>query len=123
MSFKLLKVGRARVLTRRIGRAALVAAAICVATAPSPSWAATAPDLVTNEALFWLDASTLDAAAGTELDSWADARGGGEVHPEGGYHGTPARTQGLHANCQVETASVSKRLRDTADANEGNVLY
>ena len=41
-----------------------------------PSWAATAPDLVTNEALFWLDASALDAAAGTELDSWADARGG-----------------------------------------------
>ena len=38
MSFKLLEIGRARVLTRRIGRAALVAAAVCVATAPSPSW-------------------------------------------------------------------------------------
>ena len=64
----------------RIGRAAaLVAAAICVATAPSPSLAATAPDFVTNEALFWLDASALDAAAGTELDSWADVRGGS--HP------------------------------------------
>ncbi len=31
MSFKLLRTGRARVLTRRIGRAALVAAAICAA--------------------------------------------------------------------------------------------
>ena len=40
MAFKLLKNGRARVLTRRNGRAALVAAAICVATAPSPSYAA-----------------------------------------------------------------------------------
>ena len=40
MSFKT-RIGRARVLTRRIGRAALVAAAICVATAPSPSLAAT----------------------------------------------------------------------------------
>ena len=40
-SFKLLEAGRARVLTRRIGRAALVAAAICVATAPSPSYADT----------------------------------------------------------------------------------
>ena len=39
MSFKLLEIGRARVLTRRIGRAALVAAAMCVATAPSPSYA------------------------------------------------------------------------------------
>ena len=41
MSFKLLKVGRARVLTRRIGRAALVAAVICVATASTPSYADT----------------------------------------------------------------------------------
>ena len=52
---------------------------VCAATAPSPSWAATAPDFVTNEALFWLDASALDAVAGTELDSWADVRGGS--HP------------------------------------------
>ena len=39
MSRKLLKIVRAREVTRRIGRSALVAAAICAATAPSPSWA------------------------------------------------------------------------------------
>ena len=51
-------------------------AAICVA-AVVPSYAETiVPDLVTNEALFWFDASTLSAAAGTEIDSWADVRGG-----------------------------------------------
>ncbi|MBQ4198729.1 MAG: hypothetical protein II649_02485 [Kiritimatiellae bacterium] len=48
---------------------------VCAATAPSPSMAAAAPDLVTNEAVLWLDAATLGAEAGTELDSWADARG------------------------------------------------
>ena len=36
-------------------------------------------DMITSEAVFWFDASTLTAAAGTELDSWADVRGGS--HP------------------------------------------
>ena len=54
-------------------------AAICVAMVSAPSWAATAPSLVTNEALFWFDASALTETAGTELDSWADVRGGS--HP------------------------------------------
>ena len=48
--------------------------AICIATT---TWAdVTAPGLVTSEAVFWLDASTLTETAGTEIDSWADARGG-----------------------------------------------
>ena len=37
---------------------------------------AAAPALVTDEADFWFDASTLEQAAGTELDTWADVRGG-----------------------------------------------
>ena len=54
-------------------------AAICVA-AVVPSYAETiVPDLVTNEALFWFDASALTETTGTELDSWADVRGGS--HP------------------------------------------
>ena len=57
---------------------AALAAAMCAAVLPSFA-DATAPDLVTSEALFWLDASTLSAAAGTEIDSWADVRGGS--HP------------------------------------------
>ena len=40
MSFKT-KIGKNALRRVLIGRAALVAAAICVATAPSPSWAAT----------------------------------------------------------------------------------
>lgn len=39
MSFKFLEIGRAALRRVRIGRAALVAAAVCVATAPLPSWA------------------------------------------------------------------------------------
>ena len=39
MSFKLLKIGMDALRRARIGRAALVAAALCVATAPSPSYA------------------------------------------------------------------------------------
>jgi len=39
MSFKLLEVGRDAFRRVHIGRAALVAVAVCVATAPSPSWA------------------------------------------------------------------------------------
>ena len=41
--------------------------------------AATAPGFVTSDAVFWLDASALTETAGTELDSWADVRGGS--HP------------------------------------------
>lgn len=54
----------------------LVTSVLCVTAASSPSWAATAPDFVTSEAVFWLDASTLTETAGTELNSWADVRGG-----------------------------------------------
>ena len=54
-----------------------IVAALCVTTI---AWAdVTAPGLVTNEALFWFDASALTETAGTELDSWADVRGGS--HP------------------------------------------
>ena len=48
-------------------------AAACLAASLAQAKVA-APGFVADEALFWLDASTLDAAAGTELDSWADAR-------------------------------------------------
>ena len=50
-----------------------ITAAICAAAAMADT---VAPGFVTDEAVFWLDASALDAAAGTELDSWADVRGG-----------------------------------------------
>ena len=43
------------------------------------AYAATAPGFVTSDAVFWLDASALTETAGTELDSWADVRGGS--HP------------------------------------------
>jgi len=39
--------------------------------------AVTVPETVTKESALWLDASTLTQAAGTQLDSWADARGAG----------------------------------------------
>ena len=45
---------------------------LCTAAA----YAATAPGFVTSDAVFWLDASALTETAGTELDSWADVRGG-----------------------------------------------
>ena len=58
-------------------RLLMVFAAICVA---ATTWAdVTAPGFVSNEALFWFDASVLTETAGTELDSWADVRGGS--HP------------------------------------------
>jgi len=111
MSFRLLKIvrarevtrriGRARVLTRRIGRAALVAAAICVVTAPSPSLAATAPDFVTNEALFWLDASTLPQLPGQDVTSWPDVRG--EGHPVA----TTCRT--VNPKMAITSGSVQKK--------------
>ena len=69
--------GRVAHLTARASAAAVVAIALCVAVVHTPSFAdVVVPDLVTSEALFWFDASTLEAAAGTELDSWADVRGG-----------------------------------------------
>ncbi len=38
---------------------------------------AAAPEIVNKEATFWLDASTLEQAAGTEISTWADVRGEG----------------------------------------------
>ena len=59
-----------------LGGYSILAAAICVATV-LPSYAdTTAPDFVTSEAVFWLDASALTETASTQLDSWADVRGG-----------------------------------------------
>ena len=55
---------------------ALAAVVAASAMAALPSQAATAPDFVTSEAVFWLDASTLSETVGTELNSWADVRGG-----------------------------------------------
>ena len=63
MSFKLLKIGRAVLRRVRIGRAALAAAAVCVATAPSPSFAA-------NQ--YWVGG----ANGLWSGDNWADAAGG-----------------------------------------------
>ena len=58
--------------------AASFAAAICVATAPSPSFAGTEPPaFVTSDATFWLDASTLTQLPGQEVSTWADVRGSG----------------------------------------------
>ena len=74
--FSVLRIGRATSHRGRIVRLAFVVTALCAASV----WAdASAPDFVTDEAVFWLDASTLNAAAGTELNSWADVRGGS--HP------------------------------------------
>ena len=67
--------GIGRAVPRR-GLMALVVAALCAASVRAD---ATAPDFVTNEALFWFDASALTETAGTQLDSWADVRGGS--HP------------------------------------------
>ena len=63
MSFKLLKIGRAALRRVRIGRAALAAAAVCVATAPAPSFAA-------NQ--YWVGGANgpWDGA------NWADSAGG-----------------------------------------------
>lgn len=38
---------------------------------------AAAPEIVNKEATFWFDASTLEHAAGTEINTWADVRGEG----------------------------------------------
>ncbi len=63
MSFKLLKIGRDALRRVRIGRAALAAAAVCVATAPAPSFAA-------NQ--YWVGGANgpWDGA------NWADSAGG-----------------------------------------------
>ena len=53
-----------------------IAAAFSVSLLAVASLAAV-PEIVNKEATFWLDASTLEQAAGTELDSWSDVRGGG----------------------------------------------
>ena len=65
--------GGTRSCASAIGRVALVAAAIGVAS----SFAATAPSFVTDEAVFWLDASTLSQLPGQEVTSWPDVRGAG----------------------------------------------
>ena len=52
-----------------------IAAAFSVSLLAVASLAAV-PEIVNKEATFWLDASTLEQAAGTELDSWSDVRGG-----------------------------------------------
>ena len=53
----------------------LIAAAVVCMTG-THAVADVVTDMITSEAVFWFDASTLTAAAGTELDSWADVRGG-----------------------------------------------
>ena len=63
MSFKLLKIGRDALRCVRIGRAALVATAICVAMAPAPSFAA-------NQ--YWVGG----ASGLWSGENWADAAGG-----------------------------------------------
>jgi len=55
-------------------RIAVAAVAASVAFTTS---AATAPSFVTDEAVFWLDASTLSQLPGQEVTSWPDVRGEG----------------------------------------------
>ena len=50
-------------------------AAVVACVMGMPAVADIATDMITSEAVFWFDASTLDVAVGTELDSWADVRG------------------------------------------------
>ena len=61
------------IMRKRIAVAA-VAASVAFTTS-----AATAPSFVTDEAVFWLDASTLSQLPGEEVTSWPDVRG--EGHP------------------------------------------
>ncbi len=56
-----------------VGAALFLAACSFMMTAA----AATAPDFLKDEAVFWLDASTLTQSAGQEVTSWADPRGEG----------------------------------------------
>ena len=79
--FESMKNGRARIpaapygsrcpqRAAAYGMVALVAAAIGVAS----SFAATAPSFVNDEAVFWLDASTLSQLPGQEVTTWPDVR-------------------------------------------------
>lgn len=53
---------------------------VSVAMMSMPSSAAvSAPSFVTDEAVFWLDASTLSQLPGQEVTTWPDVRG--EGHP------------------------------------------
>ena len=52
----------------------IVAAVVCMTGTHAVADDAT--DMITSEAVFWFDASALAEAVGTELDSWADVRGG-----------------------------------------------
>ena len=85
MSFKLLKIGRDALRRVRIGRAALVAAAICAALAPTPSFAQTidgdhtisadtklTEDVTVNGQLI-LDGAAIDLNGLYRL-AWADVR-------------------------------------------------
>ena len=77
MSFRMLKAAMSvkRSIASKVGNVALVATAIGVASA----FAATAPSFVNDEAVFWLDASTLSQLPGQEVTTWPDVRGAG--HP------------------------------------------
>ena len=61
-----------KMLFRKL-KVALVATAISMA----PTFAATAPSFVTDEAVFWLDATTLSQLPGQEVTTWPDVRGEG----------------------------------------------
>ena len=62
-------------------KTARISAMLTVATigAVLTTFAATAPSFVTDEAVFWLDATTLSQLPGQEVTTWADVRG--EGHP------------------------------------------
>ena len=51
-------------------KVALVATVISVV----PTFAVTAPSFVTDEAVFWLDATTLSQLPGQEVTTWPDVR-------------------------------------------------
>ena len=70
MSFKLLEVGMDALRRVRIGRAALVAATVCVATAPTPSWAdkTISANTILTEDTDWSDQGTVTIADGVTLD-------------------------------------------------------
>ncbi len=70
------KVGSFVVICRKGVYAVKRMFCLAMAGAAMAAAAVTAPDLVTNEALFWLDATTFsDVASGTEITAWPDARG------------------------------------------------
>ena len=60
-------------------KTARISAMLTVATigAVLTTFAATAPSFVTDEAVFWLDASTLSQLPGQEVTTWPDVRGEG----------------------------------------------